>query len=423
MNPVLQRLLAQRAEQVTFIEQLLTRVESEERDLVDAERANINASRERIAELDEQITPLEQFEQIAAQHRAAVPPAPRQEDRQGGTEQREQRLGIVERPHVYESVGHFIVDKIRAAGYPAAGLGPDPEAAKRVQSAMQTRANETTTETPGILPTPIVGQVVDDLDGSRPLIDSFGAKALPSGSGKTFSRPIVQQHTQTGVQANELDQVTSRQYKIGSVEFGRQTFGSTLTVSRQDIDWTSPSAWNALMSDFVLEYGADTEDATATEFATGVTQTLAVTDASSLSAWITALYQAAVKVATANGTKRASALRLPDHMWVSVDMWATLGAVISAVRAQNAASQDPGDANPATFVADILDIPRTMSPGLPDGSLIVGRTSFFEYYEERIGLLQAIVPSQLGVQVAYGGYSASGFLDATAFTKITAPAA
>ena len=58
-------------------------------------------------------------------------------------------------------------------------------------------------------------------------------------------------------------------------------------------------------------------------------------------------------------------------------------------------------------------------PGLPAGSFVVGRTNLFEFYEERIGLLSAVEPKVLGIEIAYGGYAAAGFLDATAFTKVT----
>ncbi|MGM2755217.1 hypothetical protein ACS2QP_28185, partial [Bacillus cereus group sp. Bce019] len=77
-----------------------------------------------------------------------------------------------------------------------------------------------------------------------------------------------------------------------------------------------------------------------------------------------------------------------------------------------------GASSPTAFDGDILDIKRVMAPGLPAGTMIIGRSSQAEAYEERIGLLQAVEPSILGVEVAYGGYFAFGVLDATAFAKV-----
>lgn len=427
-NPVLDRLLEQRSEQENFIDQTLARVQEEERDLVEAETNNLNAARERIKQLDEQIKPLEDFEEVRASHRAKRPAAPSNDDGDQG-EQRagdRQRLSINPREVVYKTAGEFIVDKIRAVGYPGAQVQPDTDAQQRVATATQSRAvaKQTTAETPGLLPEPIIGQILTDLDGSRPFMSSVGIKPLPNGDGKKFTRPHVTQHTQTGEQTAEKAELVSRQFKVDGIEFTRRTFGGTLNVSRQDIDWTSPSAWNALIADLQLEYGADTEDVAAAEFAAAVTQSVEVADEDDIKSWVRALYAAAVNAATANGTRRATALRLPDHIWVSIDMWASLGAVISAARATQRSNDNPGTSKPTSFQAgDVLDVPRTMAPGLPEGTVIVGRSALYECYEERIGLLQAIEPKILGVEVAYGGYAAFGPLDATAFAKVTPAAA
>ncbi|GAB3750061.1 hypothetical protein [Microlunatus parietis] len=418
-NPVLTRLRDDRAEQVQFIDQLLSKVDEDGRDLVDAERSNLTAAKERIVKLDEQIKPLEEFEAIVGEHRAAKPTPSRREPQDDGG--RRSRLGdVTPRPVEYPTAGHFIVDKIRAVGYPGEQLKPDAEALQRVMAAVQTRiVHQTTADTPGLLPEPIIGQILTDLDGARPFLSSIGVQNLAGIPGKVFHRPHVTQHTRVDEQTAEKTELVSRQFKVEGLPFTKRTFGGTLNVSRQDIDWTSPSAWNALITDLQMEYGADTEDTAAQEFAAAVTQTEAVTDENSLQAWIDALYQAAVKSATANGTRRATSLRLPNRIWTSIDMWASLGSVISAARATNRSNDNPGSSQPTGFAGDILDIPRVMAPGLPAGTVIVGRDALFEAYEERIGLLQAIEPKVLGVEVAYGGYAAWGMLDATAFTKLT----
>ncbi|MFT4295637.1 MAG: hypothetical protein QM582_09525 [Micropruina sp.] len=429
MNPVLARLLEQREAQTTFIDQLLSRVAEENRDLVDAERSNLEAARQRITELDAQITPLEEFEMVRAAHAssaAAIQPTVDTEARAaaGGG----QRLGVQPRRQEYRSAGHFVVDHLRAIGDPYQNRQPDPDAAQRVGAALNRAVNDvppgahqTTADTPGLLPEPIVGQILTELDGTRPFIASVGIKELASIPGKTFERPHVTQSTSVQEQLNEKGELVMGEFKVEGIPFNKRTFGGALNVSRQDIDWTSPSAWNALIEDLQFEYGEETEDIVAAAFGTGVTQsvTLATADEDDLKAWIKALYEAAVKSATANGTKRARARRLPDCIWASIDMWGQLGAVIDAVRATNNSQIPSGSATPTGFAGSLLDVPRIMAPGLPTGTLIVGRRTLFEFYEERIGLLSAIEPKYLGVQVAYGGYAAWGNLDATAFTKVT----
>lgn len=443
-NPVLTRLIAQRAQQQEFIDGLLRSVEDEGRDLVDAEVANLNSARERMVQLDAQIAPLEAFERTAAEHSWSVPEAPQRQTgdeqrgaggQRGGGQERQRLGGAQAREQKYESVGHFMVDYIRAVGFRGAQLEPNADAAQRVSAALgrtlvQDRAagqvaagvHQTTADTPGLLPVPIIGTILNDLDGARPFVASVGIKPLNGIPGKTWNRPYISQHTQVAEQAAEKAELVSRELKIDSIPFTKKTFGGWLNISRQEIDWTDPAAWNAIVADLQTEYGLSTEDWAALQFAGGVTQTetVALADRDKVTAWVRALYKAAVKGATGNGTKRANSLRLPDHIWTSMDMWADLGTMLTnqALQVPNTVS-GASTARPGAFSGDILDVPRTMVPGLTAGTVIVGRSNMFEYYEERIGLLQAIEPKVLGVEVAYGGYGAAGFLDATAFTKIT----
>ena len=427
MNPVLARLLAQRQEQIDFISHLLEQVETENRDLVDAERSNVDAARQRIEQLDAQIAPLEAFEATRTAHNetagTVAPTAPRgRGDRQPLTAQ--------DRQHKYESAGEFIVDYLRARGQSVQGgtmIAPDPDAGQRVQSALgrsltgdeRAIAHQTTADTPGLLPKNIIGEILTDLDEARPFVTSVGAKPLGSVTGKTFSRPYVSQHTQVGEQSAEKADLPSRQLKIDGIDFAKKTFGGALNVSRQEIDWTSPSAWNAIIDDLQVVYGEYTEDWAAGVMVAGVTQSINITAAHStkLDFWIDALYDAAVMAATANGTKRGRAGRLSNVIYASLDMWGALGKVLD--KAKTTATNPAGASTPTGFAGNILDINRVVVPGLPAGSFVVGRTNLFEFYEERIGLLSAVEPKVLGIEIAYGGYAAAGFLDATAFTKVT----
>lgn len=419
-NPVLIRLLEERKSQVEFIDQTLSRVETEKRDLVDAERSNLDAARQRITALDEQIKPLAEFEELRATS-ARITPAPESNPSQG----ERAPLGVKAREVEYRTVGAFLVDVLRAKGGPRGEFHQDRDAAQRVSVALgrdvthENRAveKELTSDVPGLLPKNIVGQILTDLDSTRPFIASVGAKDFQGIPGKTFERPHVTQHTLVGEQTAEKTELPSRKLKIEGIPFTKRTFGGTLNVSRQAIDWTSPSAWDAVVTDLQLEYGAETEDVASTEFAAAVTQTVTVptANAGDIKSWITALYNAAVMAATANGARRATALRLPDTIWTSVDMWGQLGALITSTRTLITNS---GSGEVTAFSGDILNVNRVMSPGLPEGTMIIGRKGLFEFYEERIGILSAVEPSILGIEVAYGGYAAWGALDPTAFVKL-----
>jgi hypothetical protein len=60
-----------------------------------------------------------------------------------------------------------------------------------------------------------------------------------------------------------------------------------------------------------------------------------------------------------------------------------------------------------------------VSAGFDAGTLIVMSTAAAEVYEDRIGSLQVVEPSVLGVQVAYAGYFAPLVIEPTAIIEIT----
>jgi HK97 family phage major capsid protein len=414
MNPVLESLLGQRSEQISTMDSILAQVEG--RDLVDAERSLLDAARERIAKLDDQIKPLEEYDALRAAHSDGVPtPAPgrvpaeaRRAD--GGGD----RSGVE-----YRSAGEFLVDLLRARGITDRGV-PDADAARRVAVATRALVNQTTADTPGILPTPIVGQVVNLIDANRPLVSSLGgAHSLAGIPGATFTRPKITQHTQVGPQPGEKQVLPSRQMKIDPITFSKSTYGGTVDISRQDIDWTSPAAWDILIRDLADVYAIQTETAVAAAFKTAATGAAVVVGGDTLQDWATGLY-------TAAAASYAAGQRMPDRVWCSLDVWAMLGALVDVgrlVMPPSQSEQPAGDAELGSFRGDVIGLPRIVVPTFPTGTCIIGPSTLYEVYEEVIGLLSVVEPSILGVTVAYGGYVAWGSLAGPAFVPITPPAA
>jgi hypothetical protein len=446
-SPMLQRLYGERSELISFLEQTIKGANDDARDLSASEKATLAKSKTRIAELDEQITPLEEFEKDKARSaQVAKEFAPRPQGQPASLSGlgADQSRGIRTEPVVnYRTRGEVMVDHIRAAGLSGRGYAigtPDGEARDRLIAAGvvppnptddqiraaqnnqatiragmdQARASQVSGDTPGIIPVPIIGEVMNDVDSARPFIDSVGAKPLDF-AGETFKRPLITQHVAMGKQTTQATStgLGSQKMTIGSVTFTKETWGGWLDVSRQDLDWTSPSAWDALLNDFTDQYGLVTENAAGDAFAAAVTATVENADAVgavTLPNLTKALYAAAALA-------YAGAGRLPDTIWVSLDMWGLMGPAIEAqVPTMN---NDVGQTNIGDFQAgNLLKLPRVVVPSMPSGTVIIGARRWTEVYEERIGLLQAVNPSILGVQIAYGGYVAYNTIKASAFAKV-----
>ena len=410
MNAVLERLYTERTHQVEFVDELLAHVDADGRDLVEAEQANLASARERIGALDLQIEPLEAFEASRDTHRAAqrgiTPPGWRGNGEAtpvGGAQARTE----------YASPGHFLVDYLQARGHMTDGRGSrlpaNPDALARVQYAL---TNQTTTDTPGLLPDPIVGTVVNLIDATRPLITSLGGGRSMGGiPGKTFGRPRITQHVTVGPQSAEKAELPTGKMVIGEVSFTKGTFGGAVDVSRQDIDWTSPGAWDILIRDLADVYAIETEEAVAAAFAAAADNVNAATPvgSSDLEGIAAAMY-------TAAGLVYAASKRLPDTLWVATDVWAALGPIVDL---QLASMKSAGSGSPATFAGNLFALPRIVVPTFPAGTAVIGAANAYEVYEEAIGLLTAVEPSLLGVEVAYGGYIAHNVVIPEALAPIT----
>jgi HK97 family phage major capsid protein len=420
MNPVLDRLRTQRAEQMAAMDAVLSQV-SDDRDLVDAEKSLLTATQQRLGEIDAQIKPLADYEEMRAAHQAAAAALPQPQP--GRLPAVPRRADGGERDVQYRSAGEFLVDYIRSRGI--ADHQPDPQAQARVTAAYQARvvADQKTTDTPGVLPTPIIGPVVDLIDANRPLISSLGGAKGMSFAGASFSRPKITQHTTVGLQAagaGEKTQLSSQKMTISPVTFNKATYGGTVDISRQSIDWTSPGAWDILVRDLAQVYSVQTETAVAAAFKAASTATPVVVATNDLKGWTLALYTAAMHAYQAS-------FMMPNRIWCSLDVWAALGSLVDVARV--AIPQDrtsemgaPGTSTLASFNGDLLGLPRIVVPTFVAGTCFVGNSSLYEVYEEVIGLLSVIEPSILGVQVAYGGYVAFGTLSATGIVGLTAPA-
>jgi hypothetical protein len=439
-NATIDRLEQERATQCDFIEQTLAKVEERGGDLVEAETRNLEGAKDRVKEIDAQLVPLREFEELRNAHRSnngGHRPAGGQEPRRLGAETQA-------RGHEYYSMGAMLADAYRAnneqdtearARLESIGRGvvngkltvTDRGTARSVDESYvrsltgEARASAphiTTTEIPGLLPVSIVGPVINDIDASRPFLNSIGVKDMSGIKGKTFSRPIVTTHVGVGVQASEKAELEDGQLVVGDVDFTKATYGGWANVSRQSIDWSSPEMWDALLADFVDVYAQVTENAAADAFVTAVQTgdvlaTVAATGTNpTIAELVTALYGAAVQTYTGSS-------KLPNHVWMSLDMWSQLGITMDVASATTAGDGIGSNNLQNLQQGGMLGLPRTVVPSFPAATLIIGRTDRVEAYEDRIGFLSSVEPNVLGVQVAYGGYFTSNVLSVPAFVELT----
>lgn len=397
---------------------LASTAETAERSLSDAELSSLASYRsqaEQLAKEIDELRPMLDLEQKHAETLTALGSA-----RPGQSpEARPAGAATVREPSPWRNPGEFMRDLVGSFPNALNEGQVDQRAAQRIAADREARAQVVTGDTPGLLPQNILGPVVTDVDEMRPFVSALGARPLANVTGKTFNRPLVSQHTASGEQAIEGQALSTQKLIVVGIPFTKTLVGGYVDITRQDIDWTDPAAWQALIDDMAGIYAEESEDLAAADFATKVTQTTAM-PSNNIDGIISGLYAGAYKALTKGGTARARTLRLPNVVFTSADQWQAVGSAIDKARAQVAVEVTGlGTGGVGTINGTVLDVPRIMVPGLPDGTVIIGSTRYTEFYEQRVGPIQAVTPSTFGVQVAYGGYTAYGTLDATAFCKIT----
>jgi HK97 family phage prohead protease len=288
----------------------------------------------------------------------------------------------------------------------------------------------TTTDTPGILPEPIVGPVYDGLNAIRPFVSAIGTKAMP-GAGATFrrpkitARPVVTQQP-TG-QNNPLDPSS---VTVQNNDVSKLTFGTYVTISEQDLDWTDPASLNIVLDQLAIAYGQATDNYAVDQMVAGTTQTETIVDLSSSVDWVEAIYGAAYQIS--NGSNY-----LPTHFFCAPVTWAKLAMVTDnqdrplfpfvgapGLNGQNAigtSSATSWNGNPLGLVM-VVDKNMAGSTGAGGLNGVVGHAAGpaagFEFYEQVKGAVSVEVPSVLGRTIAWRGYAATFMADATKFVKL-----
>ena len=283
----------------------------------------------------------------------------------------------------------------------------------RVQAAAP---NITTSDTPGILPEIITGSVFDGLNAIRPFVSAIGALAMPQ-AGATFRRPkitvrpvVTQQPTG---QLNALDPST---VTVANNNVNKLTFGTYVTMSEQDLDWTDPASINIVLNQLAIAYGQATNNYAVDTCHAAITQTSAVADSSDPADWIAAIYEGARQIS-------ATSNYLPTHMVVTPGTWAALGSLVDStgrpVFPQIGAMNAPGQLSAANWNGNPLGLVLVVDKDTP-GSFMghaAGPAAGFEFYEQQKGAISVDVPSTLGRTIAYRGYAAAFMADATKFVK------
>ena len=297
-------------------------------------------------------------------------------------------------------------------------------AQKAKQSVLEAAAGDiATTDTPGLLPVPVLGPVFQDINFIRPFVTAIGARAYPDGgTQKTFIRPTITTHTSVAEQTGgaEFGAASATTMVIAANSVTKKTFAGQVTLSVQDIDFTSPAAMTQIMNDLMGQYMIATDNFAVDAQVSGST-TIGQWDGTPEDL-ILFLYGAARDIS--NGSNL-----FPTHLLLGADAWAKLGSTVdSDKRPLFPMVGVPGLGGYNTLGAGNVTNWSTTNPlglqiivdsNVAAKTMIVFHAPASEYYEAIRGLLSVENPGTLSRTFSYYGYASFFQAKATLAQKIT----
>jgi HK97 family phage prohead protease len=274
----------------------------------------------------------------------------------------------------------------------------------------------TTADLDGILPLPILAPVYSGIQGLRPVVDAIGARPMPQ-SGKVFIVPKITTHTSIGGPQTQNTTITAGQYIVDDIQITKDIYGGYVEVSEASIDWSSPEVLNGLLEDMGKKYALATDNAAADALLAGTSQTTGNVATTDPTDWIAKVYACATTILS-NG------YYMPDHLFVSPDVFAQLGQLSDTADRPLFPQVGPmnafGSMNPGGRDAVVFGLRLVVDTQFAAKTTIVGAaaTGAFRCYEQQKGAISLDNPSTLSRTIAFRGYFAPKMIDANQFMKI-----
>lgn len=282
--------------------------------------------------------------------------------------------------------------------------------------------NITTTDTPGILPEVIVGPVYDGLNPIRPFVSAIGSRAMPS-VGATFRRPVITARpTVTEQPTGQNNTLDPSLVTVSNNDVSKKTFGTYVTMSEQDLDWTDPASLNIVLEQLAIAYGQATDNYAVDNCYSLIVQSETVTDNTDPEDWLAAIFGGAKKISQASNY-------LPTHMVLDPNAWSILGKLVGTDGRPvfpmntpiNGIGTLPGGAT--SWNGNPLGLTLVVDKNLPSGACFIGHlagpAAGYEFYEQIKGAISIDEPSKLARTIAFRGYAAGFMADATKLCKLT----
>jgi HK97 family phage major capsid protein len=401
LDTVVRKLEKELEERKSAYEAILGNAADKDREPNDSEKSTLGELTNRMEQINEQLTEYDRTESVIGQFTTRA-------------KQLDQTISM--RRHTpegveYRSAGEWALDSYKAS------LG-DREASERLEVFYRAAAHQKTADNLGVIPDPIVGDVINFIDAARPMVTAIGPQSLPSN---TWHRPHVTQNTSVDVQGaagaagDEKAELVSQKMTITRITANAITYGGYVNVSRQNIDFSNGQVMDIIINDLAAQYAIQTEAAVGVELTASTTTAIGYGASPTAATIRAAIWEAAGDIyAVTKGQGRLVLALSPASLAVFGPLFTPIPLSVGPGEGLSAGDFSSG------LVGSISGIPAVMSAGLTTTQAFLFSTAAIEVFEERVGTLQVTEPSVMGVQVAYAGYFTPLTIDDDAIIELTA---
>jgi HK97 family phage major capsid protein len=315
------------------------------------------------------------------------------------------------------------------AAYLAAGAKEDPAAVELLRAwnddadLLRAPAQQAIADNAGVIPSPIVSDLVKFVDPERYLINALGVRPMFLG---TATRPRVTQTTLVGAQATEFTELSTRKMLIVKDALTRATYGGYVELSAQDAEFSDPGMLQIILQDLAEQYGVITDTAVCTALNAAATNTFEMAGAAAAISTITVPATWAAAFSAAATQTFTQSKKLPTHLLCSPDVWGTLSALVDSTGRPIYPILNPQNAN-GTFESGKASwstsqgpagLQFLVDPNFAANTCIIGNAQYAEVYEAQRGAaVGPFKPGTLATEIGYYGFL-STYMRAEGFVKL-----
>jgi len=392
----LQRLVEERNRTNEKIEDVNALAEEEQRDMGEFETEQLAKYRSRDEELDNEINLLAVDLDRASKSRDV---SNLLRDEPAVQEIGEQGKG----PVIYRTFSQFAQDKLIARFPLLANAAGGDHAREAAEDRLSRALVDTTSSTvPGLLPPTHMAQIMDIINGSRPVVSSARRVTLDSGK---LTYPQIAQRPEVLKQTTEKTLAGTANMQVTLTTVTADTYLGGGDLSWQTINWSTPDALQ-LWFDLAAEaYARATETAACTELGTAaagtVSPALGTVGTEDFSAWTAAVVKAIGSIYSSTSGRANT-----NTLYVSATRFFQLAALGST----NVVNLSPvGDVDMGNMTGTFRGLRVVGSYGFTGNTAIIGDSNALLVAESANAPveLRAVEPSIGGMEVGViGGFKA-----------------